>query len=335
MSTPASEAHTEEMTFAAAVKAAIAEEMRRDPKVFLMGEDVKFGVWGTTAGLQDEFADRVLHLPISEYGFCCAAVGAAMTGMRPVVEIMYADFVLLALDALANQAAKYRYMCGGDPFRIPLVVKLAGSGIGAGSGCHHSQTLEAVLMHFPGLKVVAPSTPAEAKGLLKAAIRDDNPVVFVEAKLLYPETGPVPQGEYTMPIGQAEVVREGHDLTIVSHSYALVKALAAAETLAAGAISAEVISLRSLAPLDRATILDSVSRTGRLMVVEDGCKTLGVGAEIAALVAEEGLFYLNAPVCRMAGADAIIAAGRKAEVSFVPSEEEIVSAASRLVRQSA
>ncbi|MDP2857348.1 MAG: transketolase C-terminal domain-containing protein, partial [Bacillota bacterium] len=259
MSTTLGNVEIEEMTFAAAIKATLAEEMRRDPAVFLMGEDIKYGVWGTTAGLQNEQPDRVLHLPISENGFCCAAVGAALTGMRPVVELMFADFALLALDALGNQAAKYRYMCGGDPFKVPMVVKLAGSGIGSGSGCHHSQTTEALFMHFPGLKVVTPSTPAEAKGLLASAIRDDNPVVFVEAKLLYPETGPVPKGDYTIPLGQAHIAREGTDITLVSHSYALVKTLAAAESLAGEGISAEVISLRTLVPLDKAAVLESVA----------------------------------------------------------------------------
>ena len=218
-----------------------------------------------------------------------------MTGMRPVVEVMYPDFTLYAADSIANQAAKYRYMCGGGSFKVPVVFRIAGSGSSNGSGCHHGQSLEATFIHFPGLKVVFPSTPYDAKGLIKTAIREDNPVLFYEHKLLYGVKGEVPVEEYTLPIGKAEVKREGSDVTIVSYGWTLHKALRAAEQLASDGIDAEVIDLRSLRPMDKECILHSLKKTSKLVTAEEGTKMGGVGAEIAAIVAEEGLHLLDGP----------------------------------------
>lgn len=322
---------TREITFAQALREALVEEMRRDDRVFLIGQDIRFSLWGVTGGLHEEFGEeRVLPAPIAENGFCGAAVGAALTGMRPVVEIMYDDFMLLAMDAICNQAAKYRYMCGGGPFKVPVTFRLAGTGIGAGAGLHHSQSLEAVPMHFPGLKVVMPSNPADAKGLLKAAIRDDNPVLFFEHKMLYGVKGPVPNGEYIVPLGQANVIKKGRDVTIISYGVGLRKAHQAAEKLETEGTDVELIDLRTLLPLDKECILASVKKTGRLVIVEDDTKTMGVGAEIAAVVAEEALEYLNAPIRRVAGLDTCIPGHRDTEWMVVPSVEDIIAAVKAL-----
>lgn len=316
-----------EITFAAAIREALREEMQADGTVILMGEDIKYSVWGVTGGLVDEFGeDRVMHMPISENGFCSAALGAAMTGLRPVVELMYGDFLLLAADAVLNEAAKYRYMCGGGEFRVPTVVRAAGCGTGTGSGCHHSQSLEALAMHFPGVKVAIPSTPYDAKGLLKTAIRDDNPVVFFEHKLLYGTKGPVPEGEYLVPFGQAVLRRHGSRVTLISYSHACLKTLKAAEQLATEGIDAEVIDLRTLLPLDMDTVLASVRKTRRVVVVEDDTRTGGAGAEIVARIGEEGLDYLDAPPVRVAARDAPIPASRYGEKFVVPSVADIAAA---------
>lgn len=319
-----------EMTYAEALREGLREEMRRDERVILLGEDIKINVWTVTRDLYKDFGDRVINTPLAESGFSGAAVGAALTGMRPVVEIMYPDFTLYAADSIANQAAKYRYMCGGGEFRVPVVFRIAGGGSANGAGCHHGQSLEATFIHFPGLKVVFPSTPYDAKGLIKTAIRDDNPVLFYEHKLLYAVKGEVPEEEYTIPIGKAEVKRPGKDVTIVSYAWTLHKALKAAEQLAQEGIEAEVIDLRSLRPLDKETILSSVEKTSKLVTAEEGTKMGGVGAEIAAVVAEEGLQFLDAPVKRIAGAEAIIPSSRYADQMVIPQIADIVQGVKEL-----
>lgn len=315
------------ITFAAALKEAMAEEMRADSAVYLLGQDLKYSVWGATNGLEKEFGlDRVLHAPISENGFVSAALGSALIGCRPVVELMYSDFLLLSADAVADELAKYRYMAGGGDFKAPVTVRAAGCGVGSGSGAHHAQDLEATFIHFPGLKIVVPSTPYDAKGLLKTAIRDDNPVVFFEHKMLYGTKGEVPEEAYAIPFGEAVVRREGTDLTIISWGHPLHKCLKAAETLAEQGISTEVIDPRTLVPFDKNTLLTSVEKTGRLVVVEDGVKRGGVGSEIAGIVAEEGVTLLDAPIIRLGGVDAPLPAGRYGEKFMVPQPEDIVQA---------
>ena len=313
-----------EMTYAEAIREGLREEMKRDERIILLGEDIKINVWTVTRGLFEEFGDRVINTPLSESGFCGAAVGAALTGMRPVVEIMYPDFSMYAADSIANQAAKYRYMCGGGDFRVPVVFRIAGGGSSGGSGCHHGQSLEATFIHFPGLKIVFTSSPYDAKGLIKTAIRDDNPVLFYEHKLLYGVKGMVPEEEYLLPIGKAEIKREGKDVTIVSYAWTLHKALKAAEELAKDGIEAEVIDLRSLRPIDKECILNSVKKTSKLVTAEEGTKMGGVGAEIAAIVAEEGLQYLDAPVKRIAGAETIIPSSAYADQMVIPQIPDIV-----------
>ena len=319
-----------EMTYAEAIREGLREEMRKNAEIILLGEDVKINVWTVTRDLYKEFGDRVINTPLSESGFCGAAVGAALTGMRPVVEIMYPDFTMYAADSIANQAAKYRYMCGGGSFKVPVVFRVAGSGAANGGGCHHGQSLEATFLHFPGLKLVFPATPYDAKGLIKTAIRDDNPVLFYEHKLLYGVKGQVPEEEYTLPIGKAEVKREGQDVTLVSYGWTLHKALRAAEQLAREGIDAEVIDLRSLRPLDKECLFHSLKKTSKMVTAEEGTKMGGVGAEIAAVVAEEGLHYLDAPVRRVAGAETIIPSSRYGDQLVIPQEADIVQAVKEL-----
>ncbi len=319
-----------EMTYAEAIREGLREEMKRDERIILLGEDIKINVWTVTRGLFEEFGDRVINMPLSESGFSGAAVGAALTGMRPVVEIMYSDFTMYAADSIANQAAKYRYMCGGGEFRVPVVYRIGGSGSSGGAGCHHGQSLEATFIHFPGLKVIFASTPYDAKGLIKTAIRDDNPVLFYEHKLLYGVKGMVPEEEYLLPIGKAEIKREGKDVTIVTYAWTLHKALKAAEELAKDGIEAEVIDLRSLRPMDKECILNSVKKTSKLVTAEEGTKMGGVGAEIAAVVAEEGLQYLDAPVKRIAGAEMIIPSSSYADQMVIPQIADIVNGVKEL-----
>jgi len=321
-----------EITFAKAVREALEEEMREDKRVFLMGEDIHQSVWGVTGGMHNEFGeDRVMEMPICELGFSGVAVGAALLGYRPVVEIMYGDFALLASDPIANQAAKYRYMCGGGEFKVPVVYRITGNGIGNGGGCHHSQTLEAVFNHFPGLKIVYPSNPYDAKGLLKSAIRDDNPVLFFEHKMVNVTKGVVPEDPYTIPLGKADIKRTGKDITIVTYSYSCIKSLEAAERLAGEGIEAEVIDLRTIKPMDIETVLSSIEKTNKMIIVEEDYKTNGVGAEICAQVMEKGLEFLDAPVKRVAGADVPIPAGRYGEKFVVPSVEQICDAVKDLI----
>ena len=324
-----------EITYKQAIQEALREEMRRDERVFLLGEDIGVygGAFGVTLGFVEEFGkERVRDTPISELGIVGAAAGAALMGMRPVVEIMFMDFSTLALDQLVNQAAKLRFMFGGKA-RVPMVLR-APQGAGTGAAAQHSQSLEALFVHFPGLKVAIPSTPADAKGLLKAAIRDDNPVVFIEHKLLYNRKGQVPEGEHLVPLGQAEIKRPGRDLTIVAISNMVPKALEAAETLAAEGIEVEVVDPRTLVPLDEATILDSVRRTGRVLIVHEACRTGGVGAEILSRIVEEGFDYLDAPVRRLAGRDLPIPYSKELERQVIPQVEDIVREARRLLGRS-
>jgi pyruvate dehydrogenase E1 component beta subunit len=331
----AAAAAVRELTYAEAIREALAQAMEADPRVFLFGEDV--GVYGGAFGVSGDLVhrfgrERVIDTPISELALAGAAVGAALTGMRPVLEIQFSDFVTLAMEQLVNQAAKIRYMFGGKA-SVPMVVRLPG-GSGTGAAAQHSQSLEAWFAHVPGLKVVQPATPHDAKGLLLAAIDDPNPVLVFEHKLLYKTKGPVPAEPYRVPIGSAAVRREGRDVTIVAASAMTPRALAAAVRLAAENIDAEVIDLRSLRPLDSATIGASVRKTHRLLVVHEGVKTMGIGAEIAARIAESDAFaQLAAPIVRLGGADVPIPYNPILEKAAVPQEDDIVNAAHALARR--
>jgi pyruvate dehydrogenase E1 component beta subunit len=308
--------------------------MEADPRVFLFGEDV--GVYGGAFGVSGDLfhrfgAERVIDTPISELGLAGAAVGAALTGMRPVLEIQFSDFATLAMEQLVNQAAKIRFRFGGKA-SVPMVVRLPG-GSGTGAAAQHSQSLEAWFAHVPGLKVVQPSTPHDAKGLLLAAIDDPNPVLIFEHKLLYKTKGPVPADAYRVPIGKAIVRRQGRDVTIVAASVMALRALAAAEALAAAGIDAEVVDLRSLRPIDTETIVASVEKTRRLVVVYEGVKTMGIGAEIAARIAERDVVRrLAAPVVRLGGADSPIPYNPVLEKAAVPQEATIVAAVRTLMQ---
>jgi len=322
-----------EVTVRDALREALREEMQRDETVFLLGEDIGRywgGAFGVTKGLAEEFGDeRVRDTPISENAIVGAGVGAAITGMRPVAEIMFGDLTALAVDQICNQAAKIRYMFGGQ-VSVPLVIRTP-FGAGVNIASHHSQSLEAWFMHTPGLCVAVPSTPYDAKGLLKTAIRGNNPVFFVEHKLLYPVKGLIPNEDYTIPFGVAEVKREGKDVTIVATLYMVHKALNAAEQLIREGIIAEVVDPRTLSPLDTKAIVKSVKKTGRLIVVSEDCKTAGVSAEIAAAVAEEALDYLDAPIKRVAEPDTPIPFSPSLEKSVIPDEKSIVQVVKNLV----
>ena len=321
------------ITYREALRQALREEMQRDPAVFLLGEDIGRywgGAFKVTESLAEEFGDeRVRDTPISESAIIGTGVGAAITGMRPVAEIMFGDLTALAMDQIANQAAKIRYMFGGQ-VSCPLVIRTP-FGAGVNIASHHSQSLEAWFMHVPGLYVAVPSTPCDAKGLLKTAIRGENPVFFCEHKLLYPVEGEVPEEEYTIPFGVADVKRKGSDVTVVATLYMVHKALNAAETLEKEDISVEVVDPRTLTPLDKKTILDSVKKTGRLIVVSEDCKTAGVGAEIAAVVAEEAVDYLDAPIKRVAGQDVPIPFSPPLEQYVIPNEKKIVEAVKEVI----
>ncbi len=317
-----------EITYAEAIREALRQEMTRDDSVFLFGEDVGTygGAFGVSYGLIDEFGEeRVRDTPISEAGIVGAATGAALVGMRPVAEIMFMDFTTIAMDQLVNQAAKIRFMFGGKA-KVPLVLRTP-AGCGTGAAAHHSQSLEAWFVHVPGLKVVMPSTPYDVKGLLLASIRDDNPVVFVEHKLLYKIKGPVPEEEYTIPLGVADVKRPGRDVTIVATSIMVHRALEAAETLTQEGVEAEVVDPRTLKPFDDETITASVIKTGKVLIVHEACKTGGVGAEIAARIMDSEAFdYLDAPIKRLAGLDIPVPYNRTLERHMVPQVENIVAA---------
>ena len=323
-----------EITYLEAVREALWQEMERDERVFIIGEDVGVygGAFGVTLGLVEEFGEeRVIDTPISEYGIAGAITGAALVGMRPVGEIMFMDFTTFAMEQLVNQAAKMRFMFGGT-IEVPFVLRTP-AGSGTGAAAQHSQSLEAWFVHVPGLKVVAPSTPYDAKGLLLASIRDDNPVIFVEHKLLYKTRGPVPEEPYTIPLSSAEVKRAGHDLTIIATSIMVRRSLEAAEQLAREGIEAEVVDPRTLKPLDEETLVRSVTKTGRVLIVHEACQTGGYGGELAAVIAgSEAFDYLDAPIVRLAGRDMPIPYNRNLEYHTVPQVEDIVEAARQLAR---
>ncbi len=316
-----------------AIRQAIEEEMERDERVILLGEDIAGygGAFKTTEGIVDRFGPkRVRNTPISEGGFVGVAVGAALTGLRPIVEIMFMDFITLAMDQLANHAAKLRYQFGTQA-TVPLVLRTP-AGAGRGYGPTHSQSLEKWLVATPGLIVLAPSTAAEAKGLLKSAIRCDDPVIFIESKILYGQRSEVPEGDFTTPIGEAAVVRPGDDITLVSYSRMTCESLKAAEALAEHDISAEVIDLRTLSPMDTDTVAASVERTGKLLVAEEGTLSCGIGAEVVARIADACFDYLAAPPRRVAALDIPVPAGRVLEDAATPNWESIGRAAAELVR---
>lgn len=316
----------QEITYREALREGLREEMQRDESVFLLGEDIaEFGgSYKVTQGLFEEFGpDRVRNTPISEAAIAGASLGAALLGMRPVAEYMYIDFSLLALDQIANQIAKARYMFGGKA-KAALVIRTQG-GAGRSSGPHHAQSLEAWFCHIPGLKVVMPSTPYDVKGLIKSSIRDDDPIIFIEHKLLYNEKGSVPGEEYLIPIGKADIKREGKDVTIVATSLMVTKTLNAAERLARDGIEAEVLDPMTLVPLDEESILQSVRKTGRLVIVHEACRRAGYGAEIAAIVAEKALYDLDAPIKRVAAFNTPIPFAPKLEDFVIPDEQAIIN----------
>ena len=321
-----------EITYLEAVREAMTQEMERDDRVFLIGEDIGEygGAFQVTQGMLEKFGeDRILDTPITELGLTGAATGAALIGMRPIAEIMFMDFTTLASEQLVNQAAKLRFMFGGTA-TVPLVLRTpAGSGTGAAE--HHSQSLENWFVHIPGLKVVMPSTPYDAKGLLIASIRDDNPVIFIEHKLLYKSKGAVPEEPFVVPLGQAEVKREGSDLTIIATSIMVQRALQAAESLAEEGIEVEVVDPRTLRLLDKNTIIQSVKKTGKVLIVHEAVKTGGFGGELAGVIAESEAFgYLEAPILRLAGREVPIPYNRNLEYSAVPQVENIVEKAQDL-----
>jgi len=332
MKAPAQQnATAREITFAQAIKEALAEEMRRDSTVFIIGEDVaEAGTpFKVLSGLVDEFGPgRVIDSPISEAGIAGLGVGAAMTGMRPVVDIMFGDFVTLIMDQIVNQAAKIHYMSGGR-LKVPMVLRTT-LGATRRSAAQHSQSLHAWLSHVPGLKVVLPSNPYDAKGLLKSAIRDDNPVVFFEDKMMYQLKGPVPAGDYTIPLGVAEIKRAGKDITLVATSSMVQVALSAADTLDKAGIGAEVIDVRTTAPLDKATIIESAKKTSRAVVLDEGYEGYGVTAEIASVIAEGAFYYLDAPVKRMGARNVPVPFSPVLEDQTVPTAESVTEAAKKL-----
>lgn len=316
-----------ELTYREAIREALREELRRDERVFLLGEDIADagGVFKVTLGLLAEFGpSRVLDTPLSESVIMGAAVGASLMGMRPVAEIMFADFTTIAMDGLVNHAAKINYMYGGA-LSAPLVVRMA-YGAGPKWGAQHTQSVESWLTNIPGLTIVMPSTPADAKGLLKTAIRTPNPVVFLEHKLLYGKKGVVPEGEHLVPIGKADIKRPGEHVTVVATGMMVDRALAAAEVLQGDGVSAEVIDLRSIQPLDEETILGSVEKTGRLVIVHEAPVRGGVGGEVAAVVANQALGFLDAPIQRVGGPWAPIPFGPVLVDAYVPKVEDIVRA---------
>ncbi|WP_299808349.1 alpha-ketoacid dehydrogenase subunit beta [uncultured Roseibium sp.] len=322
-----------EITLSRAVNEAIAEEMRRDPAIFLIGEDVaEAGTpFKVLSGLVEEFGtERIIDTPISEPGFMGMAVGAAMTGSRPIVDLMFGDFLFLVMDQLCNQAAKTHYMSGGK-LKVPLVLR-TNLGATRRSAAQHSQSLHALVAHIPGLKVALPSSAYEAKGLLKTAIRDDNPVVIFEDKLMYNDKAPVPEEEYLLPFGKAEILRQGKDVTLVGTSSMVQVCRKAAELLAADGISAEVIDPRTIVPLDEDTIVGSAKKTSRAIVVDEGHQNFGVTAEIAARISDKAFYYLDNPVQRMGAMDVPVPFSPALEDLTVPTPEKVAERARRLCR---
>lgn len=320
------------LTYAEAVNEALREEMRLDPTVVLMGEDIGAygGVFKVTKGLYNEFgANRVIDMPISETGFIGAGVGAAMTGLKPVIEIMWVDFTLVAMDQIVNQAAKMSYMSGGQT-PVPLVIRTQGGG-GRGNGAQHSQSLETLFAHIPGLKVAVPGTPYDAKGLLKSAVREGCPVLFIEHKMLYAQKGAVPEESYTIPLGVADVKRTGGDVTIACLSRMVPFSLEAAQLLSKEGIEAEVIDMRTLVPLDTVTVIRSVCQTHRLVIVHEAVSAFGWGAELAARVAEEAFDELDAPIVRVGAENTPVPYNMKLEREMLPQVSDIVTAVRKMI----
>ena len=332
MSIAAEKATGREMTYRDALNEALREEMRRDPNIFLIGEDIAHfgGPMKVTAGLCDEFGERrVVDTPIAEAGFVGIAVGAALTGLRPVVEVMFNDFMLLAMDQIVNQAAKARYMFGGKA-KVPLVIRTH-IGAGRGMAAQHSQSLEMLFVHIPGLVVVMPSTPYDAKGLLKTVLRGNDPVIFYENKMIYSTKGHVPDGEYLVPLGVADVKRPGRDVTVISYSRMALFALNAARKLSEEGIEVEVVDPRTLKPLDMETILKSVRKTKRVVIVSEGCRTGGFSSELAARIMDEAFDHLDAPIQRVAAEDVPIPYCRTLEAEAIPQEKDIIAAVRAIV----
>lgn len=320
-----------EITFIQAINEALREEMERDPKVFVMGEDVQLSAFGSTSGLKEMFgAERVRNTPISEAGFVGAGIGAALTGFRPVVEIQIASFYWVAMDQVCNEAAKIRYMSGGQT-TLPLTIRSLYGVIGSGAA-QHSETLYSSFLNVPGLKIAVPTIPHDAKGMLKSAIRDNNPVLFFEHMRLGAKKGPVPDGEYLVPLGKAAVLREGKDVSVVAIGWMVDLALEAAAKLEGEGISAEVIDVRSLVPLDRETILGSVRKTGRLVIVDEAHKTGSASSEISAIAAEELFHSLRAPIRRVASHDVPIPFAPAMEGFVVPSTEKIIAGVKEVLK---
>lgn len=322
-----------QITYWEALREGLKEEMRRDSNVFLLGEDIaEFGgSYKITQGLLEEFGhSRVRNTPISEAAIIGAALGASLAGMRPVAELMYIDFSGIAMDQIVNQVAKVRYMFGGKA-KASLVIRTQG-GAGRSSAAQHGQSLESWFTHVPGLKIIMPSTPQDAKGLIKSSIRDDDPILFIEHKLLYSEVGHVPEEEYLIPIGKADIKRSGKDITIVATSRMVLRSLRAAEALTEEGIEAEVIDPRTLVPLDEETILNSVKKTGKLMIVQEACKRSGYGAEIAALVCEKAFYDLDAPIKRIAAFNTPIPFAPKLENYVIPDEKTIINGVKEFFR---
>ncbi|MFP5180634.1 alpha-ketoacid dehydrogenase subunit beta [Bacillus altitudinis] len=323
-----------EISYLEAVREAMSQEMRKNQDVFILGEDIGVygGAFGVTRGMIEEFGpERVRNTPISEAAIAGGAVGAALTGMRPILELQFSDFITIAMDQLVNQAAKTRYMFGGKG-KVPLVVRTP-AGSGTGAAAQHSQSLEVWMAHIPGLKVVQPSTAYDAKGLLKAAMDDDNPVIFYEHKLLYKTIGEVPEEQYSIPLGKADVKRSGKDVTIVATAIMVHKALEAAKELEAEGIDVEIIDPRTLVPLDEETIIESVKKTGKCIVVHEAVKRGGYGGEIASMIAESEAFdYLDAPIKRLGGLAVPIPYNPTLEKAVIPQVPDIIEAAKELVR---
>jgi acetoin:2,6-dichlorophenolindophenol oxidoreductase subunit beta len=325
-----------EITFGQAINEALAEEMRRDPTVFIIGEDVaEAGTpFKVLSGLVAEFGtERVIDSPISEAGISGIGVGAAMTGMRPVIDIMFGDFLTLTMDQLVNQAAKIHYMSGGK-LKVPLVLRTT-LGATRRSAAQHSQSLHAWLSHIPGLKAAIPATPYDAKGLLKSAIRDDNPVIFFEDKMMYQLKGPVPAEEYLIPLGLADIKRTGSDITLVATSSMVHVAMTSAAALENNGISAEVVDVRTTVPLDKRTIVESVKKTSRAIVIDEGYQAYGVTAEIASVIADEAFYYLDAPVKRMGAMDVPVPFSPVLEDQTVPTSESVSAVAKKLCNKQA